>query len=864
MLEILYYIFIFPVEQVLEWALFTLFKATKNYGASIILLSLIMQLFMLKLTFYFDKKAASFGALKAQCDSKIKEFKRVFKGAELQSYIRTLYKQKHFHPIFALFGLGGLALQIPFFIAMIHLVENAEYLQSVRFLWIDDLSKPDSIMLFGLSIHILPLLMTAFTLINVFYSSKELGARVQGSLIALLFLVLLYSMPSALVLYWTCNMFFSLLKEIFKHKKHSSLSNHSQDCVSLEAVITTKVTPAPKSTQNSQSNTAITRMRESADRVGVECRDSNDLNLSQDARIAESRMESKITSSKQNSKNTESKTSKSKLQVLFFNIFTPHATIDSKTYKTYRNISILAILNICFIICVFSPYAIYSSDVSQFDISQTYQTLGALFGFFILSSFGLIYFTSFFYKTRLLKLGAWGVSVILCIGLVYTFVLVGDYGVMLDGMQFSQPENMYSRRNKLIDIGVIIVSAWVIYLLKRYLFFVLRTVSIVLIVLVVGNTIKIVYEKQSFHQVGQMGDIRKPPYTDEMLSFSKEENILVFVFDGFTGDHFSIMLGQYPEFKEYFDGFVFYPNTLTTGAYTDFGTPAILGGYEYSSYHLSKNPDKFNDLSAQAFTKILNQINAKYDVMLNGIGHIDRTILLSRLDEDIRVFEPEKLYGQYGDWFIDNFDMGEYEISFYKTKYEVFPELISMGIFKFVPKYFKRFIYLPQEKWNGRYAWLFGDSLERDGFRRGLQYASLLRAYSLYSNTNSTKPTFKYFQDLTTHVPFLLNVDNACKPEISMYETVLPKNYQEKILGYYEHNVTNGRMHYDNEVCAILSMLEWLKWMKANGVYSNSTIIFTSDHGMADGWRSAKDVFGKEIGFAESALLMVKKKEYKR
>ncbi|WP_207935427.1 YidC/Oxa1 family membrane protein insertase, partial [Helicobacter cinaedi] len=355
MLEILYYIFIFPVEQVLEWALFTLFKATKNYGASIILLSLIMQLFMLKLTFYFDKKAASFGALKAQCDSKIKEFKRVFKGAELQSYIRTLYKQKHFHPIFALFGLGGLALQIPFFIAMIHLVENAEYLQSVRFLWIDDLSKPDSIMLFGLSIHILPLLMTAFTLINVFYSSKELGARVQGSLIALLFLVLLYSMPSALVLYWTCNMFFSLLKEIFKHKKHSSLSNHSQDCVSLEAVITTKVTPAPKSTQNSQSNTAITRMRESADRVGVECRDSNDLNLSQDARIAESRMESKITSSKQNSKNTESKTSKSKLQVLFFNIFTPHATIDSKTYKTYRNISILAILNICFIICVFSP-----------------------------------------------------------------------------------------------------------------------------------------------------------------------------------------------------------------------------------------------------------------------------------------------------------------------------------------------------------------------------------------------------------------------------------------------------------------------------------------------------------------------------
>ncbi|WP_199770232.1 YidC/Oxa1 family membrane protein insertase, partial [Helicobacter bilis] len=284
--ELLYYIFIFPLEQVLEWAFFTLFKASKNYGVSIILLSLVVNLFLLKIFLYTDKKAQQEADLKEKLDKRIKSWKSVYKRAKLYAFTQTLYRQHNYHPIYALRSLGGLALQIPFFIAMIHLVENADYLQFVSFLWIDDLSKPDSIILFGLSIHILPLLMTAFTLINVFYSSKELGARIQGSLIALLFLVLLYNMPSALVLYWTCNMAFSLFKEIFKHKKHSSLSNHSQDCVSLEAVITTKVTPAPKSTQNSQSNTAITRMCESADKVGVECRDSNDSNLSQDTRIA--------------------------------------------------------------------------------------------------------------------------------------------------------------------------------------------------------------------------------------------------------------------------------------------------------------------------------------------------------------------------------------------------------------------------------------------------------------------------------------------------------------------------------------------------------------------------------------------------
>ena len=40
---------------------------------------------------------------------------------------------------------------------------------------------------------------------------------------------------------------------------NSSLGSHLKDCASLEAVITHKVTPAPKFTQNLQSNTALVR-----------------------------------------------------------------------------------------------------------------------------------------------------------------------------------------------------------------------------------------------------------------------------------------------------------------------------------------------------------------------------------------------------------------------------------------------------------------------------------------------------------------------------------------------------------------------------------------------------------------------------
>ncbi|WP_207798761.1 hypothetical protein, partial [Helicobacter cinaedi] len=54
-----------------------------------------------------------------------------------------------------------------------------------------------------------------------------------------------------------------------------------------------------------------------------------------------------------------------------------------------------------------------------------------------------------FYKTRLLKIGTYGVSVILCIGLVYTFVLVGDYGAMdhfiLQKLSFSNPDLRFQK-----------------------------------------------------------------------------------------------------------------------------------------------------------------------------------------------------------------------------------------------------------------------------------------------------------------------------------------------------------------------------------------------------------------------------------
>ena len=217
--EYLYYLFIYPLQQVLSFGLDQLYTLTHNYGLSIIALSLLVNLFLLKLFLYTDQKAKEENELKAMLDTRIKAWKRVYSRAKLYAFTRTLYRQHSYHPIYALRGLLGLGLQLPFFWAMYDVIKSASYLNGVGFLWISDLKAPDSVEIFGLSVHILPLLMTLLTLINALYSAKSLGAKIQGIAIALLFLLLLYDMPSSLVLYWTCNMGFALLKELYKSAK---------------------------------------------------------------------------------------------------------------------------------------------------------------------------------------------------------------------------------------------------------------------------------------------------------------------------------------------------------------------------------------------------------------------------------------------------------------------------------------------------------------------------------------------------------------------------------------------------------------------------------------------------------------------
>ncbi|MEO8326023.1 MAG: YidC/Oxa1 family membrane protein insertase [Nitrospirota bacterium] len=212
-MNFLYQIFISPIEAVMHLGLSITYSAIGDYGLSILLLSLLLNLVLLPLFHIAEKWQEAERRVQNRLKPKLQEFKKAFSGEERHTMIHTLYRQAGYHPIYAMRGSVGFLLQLPFWIAAYQLLSHYQPLQGVSFLLIEDLGNPDKL-LWG--INLLPFVMTVVNLLAAFVYTQKLGVidKIQPLIISLFFLALLYNSPAGLLLYWTFNSIFSLVRII--------------------------------------------------------------------------------------------------------------------------------------------------------------------------------------------------------------------------------------------------------------------------------------------------------------------------------------------------------------------------------------------------------------------------------------------------------------------------------------------------------------------------------------------------------------------------------------------------------------------------------------------------------------------------
>ncbi|MBE7412106.1 MAG: membrane protein insertase YidC [Leptospiraceae bacterium] len=211
-----------PFRNGIVWVLKKLYKYTiSNYGWSIILFAILF-----KLAFYpLNQKQAESMKKMQELSPQIKEInERYAKDPTVkQQKIMELYKKNGTNPMS---GCLPMVIQIPIFIALYTAFSDTIELWRTPFLWISDLSEPDTVYTiadFGIgviSLNILPLIMVSSQAIQTKMTSVSADPN-QKTMMYLMPVIMLYffwSMPSGVTLYWTLQNFLSIIQQVLTNK----------------------------------------------------------------------------------------------------------------------------------------------------------------------------------------------------------------------------------------------------------------------------------------------------------------------------------------------------------------------------------------------------------------------------------------------------------------------------------------------------------------------------------------------------------------------------------------------------------------------------------------------------------------------
>jgi YidC/Oxa1 family membrane protein insertase len=218
-----------PLRQLslgLAWILARWQTLVGNWGVAILLLSLTVKLLMAPLIWFAERWQADVNRTQSLLAPELAAIKRDYQGEEAHERTLAVYRKHGVSMFYTVKSLAGFLIQIPVFIAAFDMLGEFFGLHGASFLWVDDLAAPDRLValpgvlpFFGGHLNLLPFVMTALTVLAAWRQEEpslapELRAaqRVRLYAMAAVFFVLLYTFPAGMVLYWTANNLWHLVR----------------------------------------------------------------------------------------------------------------------------------------------------------------------------------------------------------------------------------------------------------------------------------------------------------------------------------------------------------------------------------------------------------------------------------------------------------------------------------------------------------------------------------------------------------------------------------------------------------------------------------------------------------------------------
>ena len=852
-MNLLYRLLILPIEYLIEVVFTVMNSFFGREGFAIIAVSVAISTLVLPLYLRADAIQEEEQEKQKKMERWLAHIKKHFSGDERYMMVNAYYAEMNYKPLYALRGLIPLFLQIPFFIAAFHFLSNMQRLQGCSFGPIADLGAEDGMLVIGgLAINVLPVMMTFFNVLSTVIYTRGFSwkQKLQPYLLALLFLVLLYHSPSGLVLYWMMNNLYSFLKNLITKttknptvvvggisfagaagiliflirsgKLQEKITVHDPEKLLLYfvflgivllpclRVVFQKLLRKYRKIPNPRSGCDTPSSVRSATRISKKSRSE----FEEFPMIA--------TGSPKQSLGAEEKEVSpggETLKSLKAATGSPKQSLGAETppyalvFAEELAFTVLMGAVIPLLVIAVCPLDFLALDRTTSPLHYVAFATTVSAGYFLVWG-NIIYGLADGKGRRLFSEGLFVLMLVCLMNVMLFRANVGNVSAMLEFDILPR----FVRRIKAINLLAIAAVLLLGHLFWRYAGKIRNSVVPVMLFSLCFMGGKDILSTYRSIQGVSMEEER----VDYTLPFSKNgRNVLVIMLDRAIGGFIPYIMDEKPFLKEQFEGFTYYPNTLSFGTHTTTGAPGLYGGYDYTAVKRNLNATQLS--KAEQHDQSLLTMPVLFGEEGYHVTVTDPPFVHWESVPDLEMFR------QYP--YITAFElrgtlpMGYSVEGYLKARERNF---VFYSLFRCMPAFLQDEVYDTGGYLAADRNYFLGEESFREGYTTLQNMSEITEVRDDHEN---------YFLDIcnnTTHGAALLSLPDYRMdrmPDYSGIDIAADKEVDGKVLHFDRNDLSFNVGHYHSNMAALLVLGEYMERLKEWGIYDNTRIIIVSDHG---------------------------------
>ena len=342
------------------------------------------------------------------------------------------------------------------------------------------------------------------------------------------------------------------------------------------------------------------------------------------------------------------------------------------------------------------------------------------------------------------------------------------------------------------------------------------------------NNIKGIQEKKEEIRV-----IASRLSSEEKASFRLDKsgkNVVVIMLDRAISGFVPYFMNEKPELARQFDGFTWYPNTLSYGYHTNIAAPALFGGYEYTPAELAeRTEDSLKDKHNEALKVMpVSFLEKGYEVTVCDAPYANYQWISDMSIYDgypgIRTWNTIGMFDTYREGTLRWLDSLRERNLYCHSLFRCAPVLLQPAVYD-----------------GGSYLAADSGDAGEDGELFGIS-ADFMNSYTALQNL----PAMTRVSDGGADTFLMLSNDMTHDVVALQEPDYVPRRHVDNTAYEAEHGIrrtADGReldlasakdlvlIHYQSDMAAFLQLGNWFDELRALGVYDNTRIIIVSDHG---------------------------------